>query len=265
MVGGLAILDCGCDPCAGSRERPEITRTPAEAVAALLILDGRERIVQGGRVADLGPGDLVLWDGARPSAFAVPGRLRKRTLLVPRAEIVPRIPRLDRVTAVRLRGPAVDVYASHLQALLDASPLAPAQADAAALAAIELLSAAAGGVVHPERGSLRAGVLARARAVAERRLGAPGLGPAELAAACGVSVRTLHQAFEEGGESVSAYVRRRRLERCRDDLLAGRAATVAEVALRWGFASPAHFSRTFHARFGHPPSDALRATPDRSR
>ncbi|MBY0395853.1 MAG: hypothetical protein K2X91_05190, partial [Thermoleophilia bacterium] len=60
VVGGLAILDCGCDPCAGSRERPEITRTPAEAVAALLILDGRERIVQGGRVADLGPGDLVL-------------------------------------------------------------------------------------------------------------------------------------------------------------------------------------------------------------
>ena len=259
VVGGLSILDCGCDPCAGSRERPEITRTRVEAVAALLILDGRERIAQGGRVADLGPGDLVLWDGARPSAFAVPGRLRKRTLLVPRAELAPRLPRLDRATAVRLRGPAVGLFAAHLQAVLDAPPLDSAAEAAAALAAVELLAAAAAPAGRAEAGSLRAGVLARARAVAERRLGDPRLGPAALAAACGVSPRTLHQAFEEGGESVAAYVRRRRLERCRDDLLGGRAATVAEAALRWGFVSPAHFSRVYRARFGHPPRDALRA------
>jgi transcriptional regulator GlxA family with amidase domain len=36
----------------------------------------------------------------------------------------------------------------------------------------------------------------------------------------------------------------------------GRRVIVAEVAFRHGFASAAHFSRLFRARFGYPPTEA---------
>ncbi|WP_406187783.1 helix-turn-helix transcriptional regulator [Streptomyces sp. NBC_01006] len=74
-----------------------------------------------------------------------------------------------------------------------------------------------------------------------------------------VSVRTLHRAFD--GETVMAYVRRRRLEGARSDLdRSGSPYTVAEVAARWQFADPSHFRRAYRNAYGQSP----RAAGDRS-
>ena len=61
------------------------------------------------------------------------------------------------------------------------------------------------------------------------------------------------------GESVGAYVRRRRLERCYADLVSGRAGSVAEIAVRWGFRSSSHFSRVFRRCYGAAPREVLGA------
>jgi AraC-like DNA-binding protein len=55
---------------------------------------------------------------------------------------------------------------------------------------------------------------------------------------------------------VADWIRRRRLERCRRDLLdpALRAEPVAAVAARWGLTNPAHFGRLFRDAYGVPPS-----------
>ncbi|MER7184432.1 helix-turn-helix domain-containing protein [Streptomyces hyaluromycini] len=68
-----------------------------------------------------------------------------------------------------------------------------------------------------------------------------------------VSVRTLHRAFADG-ESVMAYVRRRRLESARRELdHPGGTYTVADVASRWQFADPSHFRRAYRNTYGQPP------------
>ncbi|MFD0344985.1 helix-turn-helix domain-containing protein [Kitasatospora aburaviensis] len=70
-----------------------------------------------------------------------------------------------------------------------------------------------------------------------------------------ISVRTLHELFRSEPEPVMSTVRRRRLERCRADLADPglRVYPIAVLAGRWGFASPAEFSRVFRRTYGVAP------------
>lgn len=60
---------------------------------------------------------------------------------------------------------------------------------------------------------------------------------------------------------MAAWIRQRRLERCRRDLLDPALADlpVSAVAARWGLMNAAHFSRAFRAAYGLPPTEYRRA------
>ena len=98
--------------------------------------------------------------------------------------------------------------------------------------------------------------------IADRRLTDPDLTPAALARELNVSVRTLHRAFATAGETAAAYIRRRRLEQARCELVAPplRRPGVSEVAARYQFADGSHFIRAFKARYGQTPA-AFARTP----
>jgi AraC-like DNA-binding protein len=113
---------------------------------------------------------------------------------------------------------------------------------------------------RPVRGEESPGGLLRARIrrhIAEH-LANPGLGPEAIARAHFISRSYLDRLFRDEPRTVAETIRDGRLERCRQDLadprLAGR--TVLDIALDWGFASAAHFSRAFRARYGMSPRDA---------
>ena len=97
----------------------------------------------------------------------------------------------------------------------------------------------------------------RIHAFIQEHLGDPELSPAAIAAANHISLRLLHKLFQEQGQTVAGWIRARRLERCRRDLLdpAQAACPVAAVAARWGFRSAIHFSRLFRATYGLPPHE----------
>ncbi|MFC5890355.1 helix-turn-helix domain-containing protein [Kitasatospora aburaviensis] len=101
----------------------------------------------------------------------------------------------------------------------------------------------------------RRALLARIRAFIEANLGDPRLTPAAIASQHHISVRTLHELFRSEPEPVMSTVRRRRLERCRADLADPglRVYPIAVLAGRWGFASPAEFSRVFRRTYGVAP------------
>jgi AraC-like DNA-binding protein len=106
-------------------------------------------------------------------------------------------------------------------------------------------------------------LLRRVHAFIEQRLADPSLSPRMIADAHHVSVRYLYKLFETqpAGTGVAAWIRERRLERSRRDLLdpALAARPVSAIASRWGLTEPAHFSRLFRAANGLPP-DAYRRT-----
>jgi len=95
------------------------------------------------------------------------------------------------------------------------------------------------------------------QAFIQRHLGDPRLSPAMIAAAHHMSLRSLQQLFHDQGLTVAAWIRQRRLERCRRDLAdpALVSRPVAAIAGRWGFSSAGDFSRAFPAVHGLPPAE----------
>ncbi|MFF5635845.1 helix-turn-helix transcriptional regulator [Streptomyces sp. NPDC012825] len=87
------------------------------------------------------------------------------------------------------------------------------------------------------------------------RLVEPDLCPSTVAAAHFMSVRRLHKLFEQQNGTLSRWVQHRRLEECRRELgrSDGRQVLVSSIAQRWGFATAAHFSRTFRSAYGMSP------------
>ncbi|MEU9337119.1 helix-turn-helix domain-containing protein [Streptomyces sp. NPDC048290] len=91
----------------------------------------------------------------------------------------------------------------------------------------------------------------------EQHLMDPALTPQTVADAHHISLRRLQHLLAEDGTSPAAWIRQRRLERCRLDLADPRldARPVCVIAERWGFTNPAHFSRLFRAAYGVSPRD----------
>jgi AraC-like DNA-binding protein len=92
-------------------------------------------------------------------------------------------------------------------------------------------------------------------------LARPELSPQLIAVEHRISVRYLHKLFAGEPTTLSRWILRARLERCRRDLITAR-APVAVIAHRWGFTSAARFSRVFGAAFGVSPREFRLAQRD---
>ena len=99
---------------------------------------------------------------------------------------------------------------------------------------------------------------AEIEAFIERRLRDPDLDARQIAAAHYVSPRTLYRLFDSPGESVAGYIRRRRLDHCRREILTRPDLPLIAICQRWGMGDPKHFARKYRARYGESPQETRR-------
>jgi AraC-like DNA-binding protein len=88
---------------------------------------------------------------------------------------------------------------------------------------------------------------------------------ADIAAAVGLSVRALDDGFHRYvGTPPMAYLRQVRMARAHEELLAAdpEQTTASAVARKWGFGHYGRFAADYARRFGHKPSETLRALSD---
>jgi AraC-like DNA-binding protein len=251
-LGQSQLLLCSCDPCTGSRRRPQLAQAGEAYYGILYLLRGRERLVQAGRDIDLAPGFFTLWDSTRPIDFAVPDRLQKMTLLVPQKMLDAVLPE-----ARNLTGRAIDgrtgigaLFATHLRALARETRDGMPAAEPVLRATFDLLAAA----LQPAEAEMGSpygeAIRGRIRDFILANLGDPELEPEMIATAIGLSLRQLHRVFAGGGATIERWIWHQRLERCRQDLLLLPKAAISQIAFRWGFSDAAHFSRSFRAQYG---------------
>ncbi|MFK0007878.1 helix-turn-helix domain-containing protein [Paenarthrobacter sp. NPDC090520] len=254
-IGDLFLVDCECDASSGHRGPEEIAASSDAYLVLLMTISGQEIVEQAGQQCSLTPGSVVVWDSESDAAFAVGGRLKKRSLIMPKttlAEVGVR-GRLQTGRVLDHRAPTIKLLAHYLESVsqgIDDIPLGAIPA--VRNATLELVAAALQASPSPSATSPEA-IMGAAQSYIEANLRNPGLAPAPIAAALGVSLRTLHRAFEESPLSVSELIRVQRLVAARDDILGG--SSISSVARRWQFSDPSHFSRSFKRHFGVAPSE----------
>jgi AraC-like DNA-binding protein len=221
------------------------------------VLRGAVSITQLGHTVTLEPGQLAFYDGCTRYRVQAAGPHRYLVLRVPS----PRI-RSTHEDSTTVLATDVSCHASAplLAALLErvaasASALSPAAAQYAG----EAIAACVHAVIldssrrapHDRPGSL----FLRLTQWLDEHLADETVSAESLAAAQFLSARYVRRVFARHETTVSAYVRDRRLDRIRDDLLDPRheELTVSAVAARWGFGDRSVFSRAFHRRFGCSP------------
>lgn len=223
-------------------------------------LSGRFEIEQFGRRAMLEPGDwaFVVVTEAFRTAHDMPAEML--VLDAPRRAVFPDIA-ADRLSAHRFsceHGSAC-LAKSYLNTLvtertalhpLTTAELAATAARLVRLSVIENLGARSEIKVHQM-------LQVRIRDFIDRHLQDSDLSVESVAEALHCSKRYVHKVFSAGGESLSQYILRMRLERCRQDLQRRELnyLSLTQVAFSWGFNSPGHFSRVFRRQFGVRPSD----------
>jgi len=111
---------------------------------------------------------------------------------------------------------------------------------------------------HDAVSQVQGALMRRVHAAIEARLSDPDLSIVEIARAESVSPRYLQQLFERQNTTFTSYIKARRLERCRIDLIDPKHAgqSVTDIAFRWGFRDGATFSRSFKSAFGISPREA---------
>ena len=270
-IDDLALVDCVCSPCSGSRQRRELADTVGEFVVLLITRAGCETVSQGRSEASLRPGDAVVWDSTRSPRFTVWQPLAKRSLLIPRAA-------LDEVSggAWDKAGTVLQGSSSGTRLLIEyielvsatLSGLSPAAITGARNAILELFAGVLRVDPHPgSSGATRSALRSRIDRYIERHLLDGDVTTAALAAVHGVSCRTVNRVFSDSGQTLGEAVRVRRLARARDELV-GSDELIGTIAHRWKFSDSSHFSRSFADYYGSPPSDyrelARKATPPHS-
>ncbi|WP_051570859.1 helix-turn-helix domain-containing protein [Cryptosporangium arvum] len=240
-IGGVGFVDADVSPVRSHRSAGDV---PAGSGVFLLRARSADGVIEHrGGAEPIRPGRLVVVPAGESFAVSYRGPARLTFLAVPGAVVERRYPRF----AGPIRGTTLSPFAHRLFGALRS--VAPGEATTAAAVLDALLGTVAGGLVPSgPADAVRAG----AARLVDEHLGDPRLGVAFLASRLGVSVRTVHRAFAEGGESAAASIRRRRLEEGARRLRDG--TPVGVVAADLGFASASRFAEQFRARYGCPPS-----------
>jgi AraC-like DNA-binding protein len=271
-VGPVRIsLVCG-GPAALRRTPRMIQRANPGHVNVCVQRTGSVTVSQDGRQATVEPGELVICDTTRPYQLVFPDVHGTVVVAVPAHLIRVGSRSLAEITARTISdghglGALVSPFLTGVVRQLERGEL-PASVQLSD-AVIDLLTAMCAEQFSrlpqvPARSHERA-LLLRIQSFIEGHLGDHDLRPEMIANAHHISERYLQKLFKADGHTVTGYIRDRRLDRCRRDLLDPRLASrpVAVVGIRWGLASPAYFSRAFKAAYGCGPRE-FRASAGRA-
>jgi AraC-like DNA-binding protein len=265
-VGEIRLAEARSEPAVVRHSRQHVARTREASYMLCLQLDGVSVNRQQGREAVLRYGDFHLLDSSRPYEVSFPQPNRMLVLSIPHPELSRRMPNPESVVAIAMSGKSG--VAGLLSSLLcnfwqqrrtgDETFLSPRFSEAI----LDLVASAYAGInaAAPEGSSIAIARREQIRSYIETHLHDPALTPGTVAAAVHLSPRRLHQLFEADGETVGAYILRRRLEECARAMsdASQRSRTVTEIAFLHGFNNASHFGRVFRERYQSTPSDYRR-------
>lgn len=228
-----------------------------------LQLKGELLVSQDGQEAHLQEGDMVLCDSALPYVLENKERCSTLVMIATPAELKRRLPSPEIALGRRMHGSkglsaalscmlaGVWREVKSREEIAVAPKIGENLMDMLAICCMdEFGSKAIDSAIASSRRS-------HIRCYIESNLSDPELTVASIAKAFRISPRYLHMLFAEEDETISGFVRRRRLEECKKKLgdPMWRQRSITELAYAWGFNNTTHFARVFREKYGVSPRD----------
>ena len=206
-------------------------------------------------------GQFLIRHIGRPLHFETVPDTTAKVLVLPAAMLKPLLGERQAVRGT-VDSAEVRLLVAHSNMIYETvADLGSAGVQAAHSTLIELAKAVARRRVDDAEPQLAPALAQAAKDLADSHLADPELSGTMLARELNVSVRNLQRAFAAAGESVTSYIRQRRLEEARLALTASSGRlTVSELAAHWQFADSSHFIRSFKKHYGRTPTEYARST-----
>jgi len=220
------------------------------------------RVTQFGKTAELQPGDMALYSTTDCYSLDLTDNFSQTVLQLPSSKLIDRLPNAEMLTARKIDGQSgigklvrenILAFAAH------ASSPNPLVQTLVQETLIDLVATglAANCSDKIELSSPEQHVILRAKSFIRNNIGNPELDRNVVAKEIGMSVRRLNDIFSRQDESISAFIRRTRLERVAEDLIDTRFErhSISEIAYRYGFSNMQYLSTLFRRRFGQSPRE----------
>lgn len=228
-------------------------------VKAVLLTGGGSVLEQNGRATTLRPGEWSIYDTAKPYSVTIPDRAEMLLVLMPREKLLARSLDLQGLVARRFSGRTGlgkliwSLISDTFDQIVDIRNRSSHDVADIVIQMTRLaLSDFSGEYLSVDS---KAALRDRIKLYIASHLADPELSITKLASVTGCTKRYLHMVFQAEGISISDYILKQRLERCREDLLSPSCAhrSITEIAYSWGFNNSNHFSRCFKQSFGASP------------
>lgn len=261
-LAGVGVFGISGTPQRLVRTPLSLRRSPTELLKVCAVRRGRCLIEQSGREISVGPGQLGMYDTARPYRLTWHGTWACDVMTAaPGALAVPE----RALEGARARTWATTAGAGAMLVQFMTTCVAMAETTAAArhqLAAAGTALLAGTILEQPEAVAEDAQELFRHRieAYIDQHLDRADLGLATIAAAHHVSGRTVQRVFAGSGQGVAGRIRRLRLEAVRRDLGDARLAHlgIGEISARWCLHDAQWLARAFKVQYRETPSEFRR-------
>ncbi|MGA2217308.1 MAG: helix-turn-helix domain-containing protein [Terracidiphilus sp.] len=267
-LGNIVVNKSRFDACRFDRSARRVAADGIDHYTLLYMIKGTCGGSIGTREIGIEEGQVFLLDLSKPVSFEVT-QAENVFISIPRDLLDAEGPPGNLHGKV-LDGPSGNLLAGFIRLLSDhIGNLSAHEAAFTERATRDLLAAClnpSGERSQIAKPAIDATLLERIREYVEHKLKVERIAPDAICKAVGVSRSTLYRLFEPLG-GVAAYIQMRRLMHIRK-ALADPLEThgIAEIAYRWGFSNPEHFSRAFRRAYGLSPSefrnDARRRTSD---
>ncbi len=243
------------------REPADAADRDSRQIKVIWQLAGRSRVHQGRNCATLDAGHWTICDTGRDYVLDFEHSARCMLILVPRAQCTGWLTALDTLAALALpaSGPA-QMAQNLLSLLLRGAAVLDGRSERALHESVVALIEQGLSTELEKRGrpalTRRSTDLARVQTYVLDHIADKRLSVERIAAAFGMSRRSLYNLFASLGVTPHAFIQQARLNLAGAMLSdhAARDIPVLRIAEQCGFADAAHFSRAFHAHYGASPN-----------
>ena len=260
----IRVSEVSGDPQHVTRSKKQIAKSTEREFLLSLQMEYTGIISQDGRIAQLHPGDFVLYDSAKPYFLHFDQPFRHIVLQIPYDSLAEQFLRPENITARRVSAQtAVGALASQFiqSVACRVDVLSPQERHVINQHIIELIVLAMSSMSSLReldgQSIARTAMLERIKQYIEINICHPQLTPALVAKHHHISERYQRMLFASTGTTISKFILDKRLELCRKTLenLELRDYSISQIAYSYGFDDASNFSRKFKERYGATPTE----------